>query len=102
MICDTCIHKNVCYEKEEDRKALTFCADYLNQIKELEDIQKEIVAEAYYEKTFGPSESQQIVRVNKVDDIISNHISKIKGNNKKIDAAVDPYDMKYIRIEKGN
>ena len=33
MICDTCIHKEVCYENEEDREALKTCADYLNLVK---------------------------------------------------------------------
>lgn len=42
MICDTCIHKEVCYEIEEDREALKFCGDYFNFIVELEKIKTEI------------------------------------------------------------
>lgn len=38
MICDSCIHKEVCYEKEEDRRALKFCANYFNLTKELDKI----------------------------------------------------------------
>lgn len=33
--------------------------------------------------------------------IIDKHISELKGENKQTDVSVDPYDMKYIRCEKG-
>lgn len=38
IMCEDCIHKAVCYEKEEDREALKFCSDYFNLTKELNKI----------------------------------------------------------------
>ena len=43
MICDTCDHREVCYEREEDRKALKQCSDYLNVVDMLEKIKAQIV-----------------------------------------------------------
>ena len=31
MLCDTCIHKEVCYENEENRLALVTCSDYIDE-----------------------------------------------------------------------
>ena len=35
MLCDTCIHKEVCYESEENRLALVSCSDYIDEKRTL-------------------------------------------------------------------
>lgn len=41
MICDSCVHKDVCYVGEEDREALKHCSDYLNFDEEIEKVKIE-------------------------------------------------------------
>ena len=72
MICDTCIHKEVCYENEEDRKALKLCADYFNFAEELEGIKEKIKIKA---------ENVDLLYKQTVTDIIDSHIKEL--NNEK-------------------
>ena len=71
MICDTCIHKEVCYEIEEDREALKFCGDYFNLEDELEKIKAEILTQNP-KFTIGCEMKMCL-------EIINNRISELKG-----------------------
>ena len=74
MICDSCIHKEVCYELEEDRQALKHCSDYFNFEEELEKIKAEIKGEMN-----NPVELAKNRALYWVLEIIDKHISELKG-----------------------
>lgn len=69
MICDSCIHKEVCYELEEDRQALKHCSDYFNFEEELGKIKTEADRQGYYNKYDRKM----------IEHIIDNHIEELKG-----------------------
>ena len=56
-----------------------------------------------FEKLKAEFEEDRYILLNQTVaiQIIDKHIDELKENNKQTDVAVDPYDMKYIRIEKG-
>ena len=76
MICDTCIHKEVCYEKEEDRRALKHCSDYFNFEDELEKIKVEMEEISYADKEF---EGERNVDLKDVNSILNEYIAELKG-----------------------
>lgn len=81
MICNTCIHKEVCYEKEEDRQALKYCSDYFNFVEELEKTKEEIdTLYGVYLSRF----TERLVIKSDVMRILDEHISELKGENNEI------------------
>lgn len=76
MICDTCIHKEVCYENEEDRKALKHCSDYFNYAEELEKIKAEINEQRHFNMACcGRTDLHEAI------NIINSRIEELKGKN---------------------
>ena len=82
MICDTCIHKEVCYENEEDRQALKLCADYFNFEEELEKIKDKIKALYEFEEIDGITYERIGVYCVDVIEILDKEMSELKGENK--------------------
>lgn len=73
MICDSCIHKNVCYESEEDREALKSCSDYFNFDEEVKKIETRVKDYLNW-----CDEELPKLRVGGVENIFS----KVKGERK--------------------
>lgn len=79
MICDSCIYKEVCYEKEEDRRALKFCSEYFNLEDELDKIKAEI-AEQKQDHCFDEDDMfVYITGLNNAIDIIDKYKNELKG-----------------------